>query len=207
MNESGNGQQFEYEGSVLESSALSLKSLLDRLSAKSNRVDLGKEIILLHKLLAQFKFHLRKTQLNKSDLAHIESISSLSTDLVKSCLCSQRVEDLRSYEERRLRRATKVTKGASHGKGRRSRKSKSDQGKNRFSTKALIILKSWFEAHRSHPYPTETDKKLLCEERGIGHDQLKQWLINARRRPFKPVEVCAEYQDLAVSVPKCDNTL
>ncbi|KAF4977949.1 hypothetical protein FZEAL_5597 [Fusarium zealandicum] len=52
----------------------------------------------------------------------------------------------------------------------------------RFTTESLRILKGWLAAHSGHPYPDETQKRLLQEQTGLNKTQITNWLANARRR-------------------------
>ncbi|OAL51712.1 hypothetical protein IQ07DRAFT_389163 [Pyrenochaeta sp. DS3sAY3a] len=47
---------------------------------------------------------------------------------------------------------------------------------------ATNMLKDWFVAHRSSPYPTEDEKIDLCNRTGLSLNQVSNWFINARRR-------------------------
>ncbi|KAK3368187.1 homeobox domain-containing protein [Podospora didyma] len=44
------------------------------------------------------------------------------------------------------------------------------------------ILRSWFLAHLSHPYPSEEEKQELMRQTGLQMNQISNWFINARRR-------------------------
>ncbi|KNZ53167.1 hypothetical protein VP01_331g2 [Puccinia sorghi] len=48
------------------------------------------------------------------------------------------------------------------------------------------ILKGWLMAHTTHPYPTEEEKKTLCQETNLTMNQVSNWFINARRRILVP---------------------
>lgn len=54
--------------------------------------------------------------------------------------------------------------------------------KENLPKEATSILKSWFQAHRTSPYPTETEKLNLCSDTGLTLIQVSNWFINARRR-------------------------
>lgn len=47
---------------------------------------------------------------------------------------------------------------------------------------ATNILKEWFAANRSSPYPTEDQKINLCNRTNLSLNQVSNWFINARRR-------------------------
>lgn len=48
--------------------------------------------------------------------------------------------------------------------------------------RAIRHLKSWFWAHRAHPYPSEEQKLTLIAYTGLSRGQLNNWFTNARRR-------------------------
>ncbi|KAF8337464.1 uncharacterized protein EI90DRAFT_2898723, partial [Cantharellus anzutake] len=41
-------------------------------------------------------------------------------------------------------------------------------------------LKAWLMEHKQHPYPDETEKKMLCEKTGLTMNQISNWMINVR---------------------------
>ncbi|KAG0146954.1 hypothetical protein CROQUDRAFT_43698 [Cronartium quercuum f. sp. fusiforme G11] len=52
------------------------------------------------------------------------------------------------------------------------------------------LLRTWLMGHTSHPYPTEEEKKALCEQTGLTMNQVSNWFINARRRILVPPTGC-----------------
>ncbi|KAH9811837.1 hypothetical protein DFH28DRAFT_931510 [Melampsora americana] len=52
------------------------------------------------------------------------------------------------------------------------------------------LLRSWLMSHTSHPYPTEEEKKFLCEQTALNMNQVSNWFINARRRILVPPTGC-----------------
>jgi hypothetical protein len=50
-------------------------------------------------------------------------------------------------------------------------------------------LKQWLFAHASNPYPTDTEKRELCDRLRLSHAQVNNWFINARRRYLKKIVV------------------
>lgn len=48
------------------------------------------------------------------------------------------------------------------------------------------ILRTWLMSHTAHPYPTEEEKKNLCEQTNLTMNQVSNWFINARRRILVP---------------------
>lgn len=41
-------------------------------------------------------------------------------------------------------------------------------------------LKTWLMAHKTHPYPTEDEKRMLCDRTGLNMNQVSNWMINVR---------------------------
>src|SRR5258708_7152427 len=39
-------------------------------------------------------------------------------------------------------------------------------------------LKGWLMAHKSHPYPDEEEKRMLCEQTKLNMVQVSNWMIN-----------------------------
>src|SRR5690606_15347677 len=52
----------------------------------------------------------------------------------------------------------------------------------RFSKDTNAVLKNWYEAHASHPYPTEEEKKELASATSLSVGQISTWFANTRRR-------------------------
>ncbi|RYP07556.1 hypothetical protein DL764_002411 [Monosporascus ibericus] len=50
------------------------------------------------------------------------------------------------------------------------------------------ILKQWYAAHSSSPYPTDEDKEFLSNCTGLSGRQVSQWFVNARRRRETPLK-------------------
>ncbi|KIL67926.1 hypothetical protein M378DRAFT_159156 [Amanita muscaria Koide BX008] len=48
------------------------------------------------------------------------------------------------------------------------------------------FLKAWLHRHSDHPYPSEEEKKQLCNATGLSMSQVSNWMINARRRILAP---------------------
>jgi hypothetical protein len=41
-------------------------------------------------------------------------------------------------------------------------------------------LKAWLHRHSDHPYPSEEEKKQLCNATGLSMSQVSNWMINVR---------------------------
>lgn len=52
----------------------------------------------------------------------------------------------------------------------------------RFSSTATKVLKSWFEHHLEHPYPTLEEVHQLQGQTGLSVQQVRDWFANSRRR-------------------------
>jgi len=61
------------------------------------------------------------------------------------------------------------------------------------------ILKSWYQAHQSAPWPTDDEKKDLSERSGLTIRQVSTWFINQRKRKLKPI---LQAQGLPLLKPK-----
>lgn len=55
------------------------------------------------------------------------------------------------------------------------------------SKTAKSVLKTWFDNHLHHPYPTEEEKDALGRRGGITLEQVNNWFINTRGRKWKPM--------------------
>lgn len=55
------------------------------------------------------------------------------------------------------------------------------------SKTAKTVLKTWFDNHLHHPYPTEEEKDMLGLNGGITIEQVNNWFINTRGRKWKPM--------------------
>ncbi|GJQ11701.1 hypothetical protein GpartN1_g3492.t1 [Galdieria partita] len=64
-----------------------------------------------------------------------------------------------------------------HGMPRRRREN--------LSKEKVVLLKEWFDAHVQHPYPTESEKRQLCQETGMQMQQITNWFINQRKRRWR----------------------
>ncbi|KAG1763032.1 hypothetical protein EDD22DRAFT_888910 [Suillus occidentalis] len=53
-------------------------------------------------------------------------------------------------------------------------------------------LKAWLHRHSDHPYPSEEEKKQLCNATGLSMSQVSNWMINARRRILAPAHRAAQ---------------
>ncbi|CAO1614025.1 unnamed protein product [Jaminaea pallidilutea] len=53
------------------------------------------------------------------------------------------------------------------------------------------LLKNWLMDHAAHPYPSESEKRRLCQATGLSISQVSNWFINARRRILAPQQQSA----------------
>ncbi|KDN52426.1 hypothetical protein K437DRAFT_5402 [Tilletiaria anomala UBC 951] len=70
-------------------------------------------------------------------------------------------------------------------------------------------LRTWLLDHVARPYPTEEEKRRLCEATGLTMSQISNWFINARRRILTPVDTTSAdtiAQDTAVGTSPLDQS-
>ncbi|KAK1489678.1 hypothetical protein CTAM01_11117 [Colletotrichum tamarilloi] len=53
---------------------------------------------------------------------------------------------------------------------------------SRFTSANIRVLKTWFENHERHPYPTPDQAERLLKQTGLSKQQLINWFANTRRR-------------------------
>ncbi|KAL0778416.1 hypothetical protein CaCOL14_006069 [Colletotrichum acutatum] len=53
---------------------------------------------------------------------------------------------------------------------------------SRFTSANIRVLKTWFENHERHPYPTPDQAERLLKKTGLSKQQLTNWFANTRRR-------------------------
>ncbi|KAK1675203.1 hypothetical protein BDP55DRAFT_552832 [Colletotrichum godetiae] len=53
---------------------------------------------------------------------------------------------------------------------------------SRFTSANIRVLKTWFENHERHPYPTADQAERLLKQTGLSKQQLTNWFANTRRR-------------------------
>ena len=58
-----------------------------------------------------------------------------------------------------------------------------------YSKEITDVLMRWLNTNKAHPYPTEGEKRELCEETGLDSVQLNNWMSNARRRKLNPKRI------------------
>ncbi|RMD43361.1 hypothetical protein DV735_g1755, partial [Chaetothyriales sp. CBS 134920] len=54
------------------------------------------------------------------------------------------------------------------------------------------ILRSWFQDHLDHPYPSEEEKQMFIAQTGLTLNQISNWFINARRRQLPALKAAKE---------------
>ena len=50
-------------------------------------------------------------------------------------------------------------------------------------------LKDWLHRHSDHPYPSEDEKKQLCQATGLSMSQVSNWMINVSQFPPRSVPI------------------
>ncbi|OAX39883.1 hypothetical protein K503DRAFT_865069 [Rhizopogon vinicolor AM-OR11-026] len=68
-------------------------------------------------------------------------------------------------------------------------------------------LKAWLHRHSDHPYPSEEEKKQLCNATGLSMSQVSNWMINARRRILAPAHRAAQGPTTSVPYPSSTRTV
>ncbi|EQC38611.1 hypothetical protein SDRG_04312 [Saprolegnia diclina VS20] len=63
---------------------------------------------------------------------------------------------------------------------------KAAKKRTNLSKVAKRVLRTWFDAHFHHPYPTDEEKEVLSAQGGITIEQVNNWFINTRVREWKP---------------------
>ncbi len=58
----------------------------------------------------------------------------------------------------------------------------SKKRRSKLPESAIVMLKNWILDHREHPYPTEEEKAVMCQQTGLTMNQINNWFTNARRR-------------------------
>ncbi|XP_051142437.1 BEL1-like homeodomain protein 1 [Andrographis paniculata] len=53
--------------------------------------------------------------------------------------------------------------------------------------RAVALLRAWLFEHFLHPYPKDSDKRMLAKQTGLTRSQVSNWFINARVRLWKPM--------------------
>lgn len=56
--------------------------------------------------------------------------------------------------------------------------------RGRLPAESTALLTTWWSEHERWPYPTETEKNLLCASTGLNAVQLNNWFINRRKRQW-----------------------
>ncbi|KAK2459661.1 hypothetical protein APHAL10511_008306 [Amanita phalloides] len=68
-------------------------------------------------------------------------------------------------------------------------------------------LKAWLHRHSDHPYPSEEEKKQLCNATGLSMSQVSNWMINARRRILAPAHRPPSLPTTTAPFPPSSRTL
>ncbi|KDP36113.1 hypothetical protein JCGZ_08757 [Jatropha curcas] len=53
--------------------------------------------------------------------------------------------------------------------------------------RSVSVLRAWLFEHFLHPYPKDSDKRMLAKQTGLTRSQVSNWFINARVRLWKPM--------------------
>lgn len=53
---------------------------------------------------------------------------------------------------------------------------------------SVLVLKNWFYENLRHPYPSSQEKLMLAQLSGLTLHQVSTWLVNARKRIWRPMK-------------------
>ncbi|KAI8714994.1 hypothetical protein NCS52_01006100 [Fusarium sp. LHS14.1] len=71
----------------------------------------------------------------------------------------------------------------------------------RFTREAVRVLRNWLATHQSHPYPRDSERRMLQEQTGLTKTQISNWLANARRRGKIPSSASSPHESGAIDIP------
>lgn len=60
------------------------------------------------------------------------------------------------------------------------------RSRNQLSVRAKAELRNWLRRHAQFPYPSDAEKREMCQRYGMTFSQINYWFINARRRYLSP---------------------
>ena len=72
--------------------------------------------------------------------------------------------------------------------------------KSVLSSESSLKLKSWFDSHPDHPYPSPSEKQSLAQECGISVSQVTTWFCNRRSR-LKIKSIQSSQSDSSLHLP------
>lgn len=58
---------------------------------------------------------------------------------------------------------------------------------SKLPARATEVLLEWFLNHQDNPYPSPTEKKVLCSQTNLSKKQIRNWFTNMRKRHWGPV--------------------
>ena len=61
------------------------------------------------------------------------------------------------------------------------------QKRVRLSQRNTLILREWLLEHADNPFPTDSEKDVLCLRTGLTLSKLNTWFVNSRRRILAPL--------------------
>jgi len=67
--------------------------------------------------------------------------------------------------------------------------------KPKFSEFNVRVLRDWYETHTANPYPSASEKRLMCRLTGLTKYQVSRWFCNVRTRK-PPPELSDEDEDI-----------
>ena len=79
-------------------------------------------------------------------------------------------------------------------------KTKSGEGSKqrvRISQRSTNILREWLLEHADNPFPTDSEKDMLCLRTGLTLPKLNVWFVNSRRRILAPLGLRNYHKEIA----------
>jgi len=119
---------------------------------------------------------IKETYFGRTDSSELEEFLLMYLEAIQ--ICKHEYNSLENNVQD-LVRTLKEQQAKANKKKKRKRKNLPEASKN--------LLKKWLADHWFHPYPTNEEKLMLCEQTGITLHSLNHWFINARRRILQPM--------------------
>jgi len=114
---------------------------------------------------------IKEVHFGPADSSELEEFLLMYLETIQ--ICKHEYNSLESNVQEVVK-TIKEQQAKANKKKKRKRKNLSEASK--------ALLKKWLADHWFHPYPTNEEKLMLCEQTGITLHSLNHWFINARRR-------------------------
>lgn len=132
---------------------------------------LGTEIIIYFVLTSFKRVATKKRRLDAMLSKQVAHIKKLRARLVK---------DMENFGHPRVAEAPRSSPRSPREGA--ALKDKERLKRSNYPKAVSAFLKSWLSSHVENPYPNEQEKNYLSLKTGLGHSQINNWFINARRR-------------------------